>query len=82
MDIRATRPGIFELGCSQFCGVSHYKMKGELAVVGAGEFAQWMAAAEVDATRIAVEAARAVAEEGASGGASLPRWGWPWGGAP
>jgi cytochrome c oxidase subunit II len=38
----ATRPGKYEIACSQLCGVSHFAMKGILRVVTPAEFQQWI----------------------------------------
>jgi cytochrome c oxidase subunit 2 len=37
-----TRPGKYEIACSQLCGVSHFAMKGILRVVTPAEFQQWI----------------------------------------
>jgi cytochrome c oxidase subunit 2 len=36
-----TRPGRFELACTQLCGFGHYEMKGILIVESPAEFAEW-----------------------------------------
>jgi cytochrome c oxidase subunit II len=38
-----TRPGKFEIGCSQLCGVSHFAMKGILNVLTQAQYQQWVA---------------------------------------
>jgi len=38
----ATRPGKYEIGCSQLCGVSHFAMKGILRVLTPEEYQQWV----------------------------------------
>jgi cytochrome c oxidase subunit 2 len=38
-----SRPGRFELACTQLCGFGHYEMKGLLIVQSAEEFARWSA---------------------------------------
>ena len=37
-----TRPGKYEIACSQLCGASHFAMKGILRVVTPAEFQQWV----------------------------------------
>jgi cytochrome c oxidase subunit 2 len=44
----ARETGRFEIGCAQHCGVSHYKMRGLLAVESEEDYARWLARAEVD----------------------------------
>jgi len=84
---RAT--GSFEIACAQHCGVEHHRMRGTVTVVSAGEFERWLAAGSRDAARIAVEDARAVAEEptrapepgqapSIDDAPNARRWGWPW----
>ncbi len=43
--------GKYEIGCAQHCGVSHYKMRGELMVVTPDEFARWSKMAAADSAR-------------------------------
>jgi cytochrome c oxidase subunit 2 len=45
---QARETGRFEIGCAQHCGVSHYKMRGQLAVESAGDYTSWLARAEID----------------------------------
>jgi cytochrome c oxidase subunit II len=45
---QATTPGRYELGCAQYCGVSHYKMRGLLVARAAGDYAEWLGRAETD----------------------------------
>ncbi len=37
-----TRTGDWEIACSQLCGLGHYRMRGELHVVTAAGWEQWM----------------------------------------
>ncbi len=37
-----TRPGKYEIGCSQLCGISHFAMKGVLRVLSPEEYQQWV----------------------------------------
>ena len=37
-----TRPGKYEIACSQLCGVSHFAMKGILRVLTPAEYQQWV----------------------------------------
>jgi cytochrome c oxidase subunit 2 len=41
--------GLYELGCAQHCGVSHYRMRGQLRVMTEPDFKEWQMRAEVDA---------------------------------
>ena len=49
--LRQDRPrlGTFELGCAQHCGVSHYKMHGDLYATPDAEWRAWQARAAEDA---------------------------------
>ncbi len=49
---QATRPGEYELGCAELCGMGHYKMRGRVFVHTAEEFDAWVKqqAAEREAT--------------------------------
>ncbi|HSS39853.1 MAG TPA: hypothetical protein VLT58_13895, partial [Polyangia bacterium] len=40
--------GRTELGCAQFCGVSHYKMAGLVIARAEPDYRGWLARAEVD----------------------------------
>src|SRR3989475_9104708 len=55
MDIRAwfqpTVPGTYELGCSQLCGLGHYRMRAQVFVHTQEEFAAWMKQAAQEATQ-------------------------------
>jgi cytochrome c oxidase subunit II len=46
---QAREPGRYELGCAQHCGVSHYKMRGEVFATPDAEFRAWQARAAEDA---------------------------------
>jgi cytochrome c oxidase subunit 2 len=48
---RARETGRFEIGCAQHCGTNHYKMRGEITVLGKEEFAAWAQKASADAAR-------------------------------
>jgi cytochrome c oxidase subunit 2 len=63
---QAKRPGVFEIGCAQHCGVSHYRMRGLLTVEPAAAFDAWMRSAADAAAR------RYDADD------SEAHWGWPW----
>ena len=45
---QAREPGSFELGCAQHCGVSHYRMRGELRVMPSEEWRLWSNRASED----------------------------------
>jgi cytochrome c oxidase subunit II len=38
----ATRPGKYEIGCSQLCGISHFAMKGILRVLTTEDYQEWV----------------------------------------
>jgi len=38
----ATRPGEWQIGCSQLCGLGHYRMRGTFTVLFAEEWEQWL----------------------------------------
>jgi len=38
----ATQPGRYEIFCAEYCGLSHSSMLGELVVMPAAEFDQWL----------------------------------------
>jgi len=63
--------GVYEIACAQHCGAWHHKMRGELRVLAAADYARWSERAATDA---------------ALAGGAEPGWGWPWlgpiGGAP
>ena len=60
---QAERAGRYELGCAQHCGVSHYKMRGELQAVTPDEFERWSRRAETDA-RLRYDPADSAAHDG------------------
>ena len=39
----ADEPGVYDLRCTEFCGVSHSRMKGELVVLEPAAFEAWLA---------------------------------------
>ena len=45
---QAVEAGRTELGCAQFCGVSHYKMSGLLIAREEPDYGRWLARAQVD----------------------------------
>src|SRR5256885_1875792 len=54
MDIKAwfqaTVPGTYELGCSQLCGLGHYRMRAQVFVQTQEEFDAWMKQAAQEAS--------------------------------
>ncbi len=40
---KATKPGVYRLECSEFCGTEHYKMRGDIIVMEPAAFANWLA---------------------------------------
>jgi len=63
---QAVKTGQFEIGCAQHCGASHYKMRGWLTVLPAGDFARWL-------SDEAVVAQRRYDEQDPDA-----HWGWDW----
>jgi cytochrome c oxidase subunit II len=39
---KATKPGVFRLECTQFCGLQHATMQGEVVVMTAPDYARWL----------------------------------------
>src|SRR3954451_19470224 len=39
---RATKPGVYKLECSEFCGTEHYKMRGDIVVMEPAAYAEWL----------------------------------------
>lgn len=37
----ADKPGVYEVACSELCGLGHHQMRTQLTVLGKEEFAQW-----------------------------------------
>ena len=50
-----TRPGDYEIACSQLCGLGHYRMRGFVTIQSQADFQTWMAQQEKD---LATERAR------------------------
>jgi cytochrome c oxidase subunit 2 len=50
-----TRPGDYEIACSQLCGLGHYRMRGFITIQSQPDFQAWMAQQEKD---LATERAR------------------------
>jgi cytochrome c oxidase subunit 2 len=38
-----TRVGAYEIACSQLCGLGHYRMRGAVNILSAGDFEKWQA---------------------------------------
>jgi cytochrome c oxidase subunit 2 len=62
----ARETGRFEIGCAQHCGVSHYKMRGELVTQTEADYGIWLARAATD-SRLRYDKAE-----------GLERDGWDW----
>jgi cytochrome c oxidase subunit II len=56
--------GRYEVGCAQFCGVSHYKMGGWVVAAPEDEYRAWLARAETDSRLRYDPADVAVQQEG------------------
>jgi len=41
---KATKPGVYRLECSEFCGTEHVKMHGNIVVMEQAAYADWLAA--------------------------------------
>jgi cytochrome c oxidase subunit 2 len=39
----ATKPGRYEIACSELCGFGHYSMRGEVIVHSDADYARWRA---------------------------------------
>jgi cytochrome c oxidase subunit 2 len=63
---QAKETGTFDIACAQHCGVSHYKMRGQLTVLSPEGYAAWLRQATALATR-------AYDAEDKSG-----HWAWSW----
>jgi cytochrome c oxidase subunit 2 len=63
---QAKKTGEFDIACAQHCGVHHYKMRGQLTVLGEKEFAAWMAQAT------------ALAQSSYDAADKTAHWGWDW----
>jgi cytochrome c oxidase subunit 2 len=38
----ATRPGLYDIDCAEYCGVSHSRMLGKVRVLSAEDYARWL----------------------------------------
>lgn len=63
---QATMPGLFEIGCAQHCGVSHYKMHGLIRVESKNDYDAWLKQASADSQRRYDETD------------PTAHWGWDW----
>lgn len=68
--VQARETGLFEIGCAQHCGVSHYKMRGLLRVTSPADFEAWLARAVEDARL------RAQVDDAATRAARAEAWDW------
>lgn len=62
----ARETGVFEIGCAQHCGTSHYKMRGVIQVLSRADYDAWAKEASANAVR-----AYNADDETA-------HWGWAW----
>lgn len=62
----ADTPGIYDLWCAEFCGVSHSRMKGELVVLSEADYEAWLAEFDTGPT-LAEAGARLYRDLGCSG---------------
>jgi cytochrome c oxidase subunit 2 len=61
---RPTREGTFEVLCAEFCGISHFNMRGHVVVEDEAKFASWLGAQPTYAQAVAKAAAPAAATAG------------------
>ncbi len=47
--VQATKPGTYEIRCTQFCGTNHYQMKGQIIVDTPEDYSAWLKNAKADA---------------------------------
>lgn len=66
MWFQALKPGHFEIGCAQHCGVNHYKMRGFLTIESADSYAQW------------IEEQSAASKRRFDEADADAHWGWDW----
>jgi cytochrome c oxidase subunit 2 len=38
----ATKPGVYDIDCAEYCGVNHSRMLGKVRVLDAADYAQWL----------------------------------------
>ncbi len=62
----AKETGEFEIACSQYCGLNHYKMRGLLKVLPADDYQRWLQLASANSQALDDPADRAA------------HWGWDW----
>ena len=43
MTFQATRPGVFQLFCDQYCGLDHSKMIGKVVILSPADYSRWIA---------------------------------------
>lgn len=67
----ATKPGIYSLFCTEFCGTDHSRMRGRVVVMNRTEFERWLARQDVPNT-LAAEGKRLFVSYGC-GGCHEPR---------
>lgn len=46
--LEATRPGQYEIGCAQLCGLGHYRMRGFITVEDQETFQRWLRETKAD----------------------------------
>jgi cytochrome c oxidase subunit II len=63
---QAKETGEFDIACAQHCGVHHYKMRGQLTVLPADQYAVWAAQAS------------ALSQRNYDGEDAPAHWGWDW----
>jgi heme/copper-type cytochrome/quinol oxidase subunit 2 len=70
MWFQATETGTFEIACAEFCGNSHYRMKGYLTVESEEDYNNWLQSLDEEGP---VDEFWGDEDEG------IPiRWGWAW----
>ncbi len=63
---KATKTGVFRLECTQYCGLQHATMQGEIVVMSAADYARWLTQQGVHAS-IAEQGADLFRAHGCSG---------------
>lgn len=55
----ATKPGTYEIACSQLCGPAHFDMRGELVVQSEADYETWLKQARTAASKTAASSSSA-----------------------
>jgi len=66
LSFEASRTGVFQLFCAEYCGTDHAHMLGRIVVLGESEYETWLARQDVTGT-LAAEGAKLFRQLGCSG---------------